>query len=164
MTMKSDVLSIRYNPNENVYELYFAGNKIVFSIVECLGKKDSFDDEIKLLKIDPDTPISVIPVNAIDTRLQFIQAILGYIRYKDKLRIRNRGLLIASLVLGTRQVRETIELLRKTYTYSDKKYYMICVGCIDICRRASCIPVSIRFDNIANQRLVKNIRVLIERL
>lgn len=162
--MESDVLSIRYDFYENIYELYFVGDKTVFSIVECLGRKDSFDDEIKLLEIGSDAPVSIIPVNAIDTQLQFIQAILGYIRYRDKLRIRNKGLLVASLILGTRQVRETIELLRKTYTYSNKKYYMICIESIDICKRASCKPISIRFDSIANQRLVKNIRVLVERL
>ncbi len=162
--MENSILSIYYKSCENIYELSFAGDKVVFSIVECLGRKDNFDDEVRLLDISPDTPVSIIPVNAIDTQLQFIQAVLGYIRYKDKLRIRNKGLLIASLILGTRQVRETIELLRRTYIDSDKRYYIVCIETINACKRTSCKPVSIRFDNIANQRLVKNIRVLIDRL
>ncbi len=140
--------------------------EILFSLYHCHKTERTLEDEIKILDIKRDDEIALIPSQLVKSRYQIVQALLYYmISEKIRRRYRTRGICIASLTTGIRQIKDLTSILKKEYDRSDS-YYVVCVNkAVEKCRETlneKCreIPLSSLGEDL--RAAVKNLREILE--
>jgi len=142
--------------------LHYFGEEIRFYTYECIGEKQSFTEELADLNIDNSKTIAIIPKKLIKDDFQIIQGVFHYHVFQDSFRkIRNKGLLLAMMILGFNQIERVVEEVGEKYSV-DKTYLVVSlteIGIDRVCREYL-------FNNILNDTMtiVKNIHNLIKRI
>lgn len=116
--------------HENIIRIVLEWRPLLIDIhlYVCKNSSRSLDNEIKLRGISHNTPIAIIPVTIVKTPFQLIQGAVHYAIYSNKItRIKNQGLLIASLVTGIHQLNELIDKL-ETEIGKGVDYYVLGVN------------------------------------
>ncbi|MEM4717725.1 MAG: hypothetical protein QXE81_03060 [Desulfurococcaceae archaeon] len=91
----------------------------------CKAKTTSLLEEIEYRKFNSKNPITLIPVNLVENMVQLLQGSLYYKIYAQRVhRVRNQGLLLASFILGVRQLNDLLDILEKSFVNTDK-YYIV---------------------------------------
>lgn len=149
------MISLKYNNAE-----------IQFSLYHCYKTGETLEDEIKILGIKRDDEIALIPSQLVISRYQIVQALLYYmISDKIRRRYRTRGICIASLITGIRQIKDLTSILKKEYNKSNS-YYVVCINKgVEKCRETlngKCREISLSSLGENLEITVKNLREILE--
>jgi len=118
---RGDHLELHINWREELIE-------VKAYILLCEKLCSNLDDEITTREIENSLPHTIIPVNSVSSIHQVVQGIVHYVIYESRQRrIKNRGLLLAALILGFNQINDLIENLKKHFETSPY-YYLIGVN------------------------------------
>lgn len=131
-------------------------------IYECINKYLDLEREAVYRDISPSKPVSIIPLTLIKNPLQLIQGALHYDMYSNKItKIRNRGLLLASLMLGTRQISELVEAIKNELSRG-VDYYLLSVN-TPVNALNECSPAGRQLikETRSLDELVKNTKLLL---
>lgn len=155
------VLKYSHQNNKIHVELTWRNTSFDLYIYLCRNKTNKLLSEVQLRSIKPDDPAALIPVTLIETPLQLIQGAIYYRIYSDRLtRIRNKGLLLASMILGVKQLGELIDKLEKEVGRG-VDYYLVSVDTpLDAVNECSSINMEeVRSTSLS--ALVKNTQFVI---
>ncbi len=151
--------------DDKSHVLSYLNYKVSLKIYKCQGGSTSLDGEIRRLDISPDKPIAVIPEDMIESAYQVLQGALYYM-IADKLwrRTRNKGLLLAILITGRRQIKDYVDEAIEEYSRS-KSYYTVVIA-EDKWRKVwkHCVPITIDVLGRDLTPAVKNLRRMIQLL
>lgn len=112
----------------NRISITYLGSRYEVSAFICGKLSPSLEDEIRLRGIGPDKPVALVPSSLISSPLQILQGAFHYAVYADKLkRVRNRGLLLAMLMAGFRQLNDFISAAEMEFARS-ADYYIVALG------------------------------------
>jgi len=142
--------------------LHYFGEEIRFYTYECIGEKQSFTEELVDLNIDDSKPIAIVPKKLIKDDFQIIQGVFHYHVFQNSFKkIRNKGLLLAMMILGFNQIERVVEEVGEKYNV-DKTYLVISLTEINIDRECR----EYLFNNVLNDTMsiVKNIHNLVKRI
>lgn len=105
--------------------LEYLGFHHEISALICEKLSASLEDEIKLRGLGPEKPIALVPSSLISSPLQILQGAFHYIANAERFRrVRNRGLLLAMLMTGFRQLNDFISAAERGYARS-ASYYIV---------------------------------------
>ncbi|WP_440060121.1 hypothetical protein ACSU1N_02920 [Thermogladius sp. 4427co] len=107
-------ITIRYLNSEYVAKTYI-----------CFKQCSTLKDEVTKLGLTPEQPIALIPESLVKYSLQILQGLIHYYANNNLFqRVKHRGLLLAMLILGDRQISELLENLEKGFA-SSKRYILV---------------------------------------
>lgn len=108
-------------------ELSWRNMELDIYLYLCEAKTTSLLEEVEYRGFDPRNPITLIPLNLVESTVQLLQGSLYYKLYAHRVhRVRNQGLLLASFILGVRQLNELLDQLEKSFVNTNK-YYIVSV-------------------------------------
>ena len=127
----------------------------------CRNITSKLLDEVKLRAIRQDDPIALIPVTLVETPLQLIQGAVYYKIYSSRItRTRNKGLLLASMSLGIKQLNELVDKLGSEVE-KGVDYYLVSVDTEPVVTN-SCNPADLSgVEDKSLRTLVKNTQFII---
>ncbi len=164
MSLRDNIILGLEASGDGGYWLSYLGYKVGFKIYRCIGEKAGFGEEINRLDLPSNCPVAVIPLSMLSSAYQLIQGLAYYVgSEKLRLRIRNKGLLLAVLITGKRQLKDYILEASDSYSESDKIYYIV-----EIKRSyswkppSSCQAIRIEDLGIAIHPAVKNLKHLLD--
>jgi hypothetical protein len=81
-------------------------------IYKCSNIYKNLLKEVEYRLIKPEDPIAIVPTSLIKTPLQLLQGSLYYKLYSNGIkRVKNRGLLLAMMITGNKQINKVVEAL-----------------------------------------------------
>ena len=99
--------------------------KVKAYIFLCEKLCENLNNEITVRGIESSFPHTIIPVTSIPSIHQLVQGVVHYAIYGERQhRVRNKGLLLAALILGSIQINDLVEILEKDFK-SSQYYYLI---------------------------------------
>jgi hypothetical protein len=127
-------LSIEWRENPLLVRVY---------LFACKKTCKDLDSEVETRRLVDTCAQAIIPVTSIASIHQILQGAIYYSLYASKQRrFRNRGLLLAALILGTTQIEELTKLLENTFEASNE-YYLVGVDC-KLDSLEGCYPLELR--------------------
>ncbi|MGC9121759.1 MAG: hypothetical protein ACP5HP_02345, partial [Thermogladius sp.] len=112
------VLEVR-SPKPGLLLIRYFGKEFEARIYQCWKKNEDIDAELQNLGLVPDLPVALIPSKLIENDVQLVQGLAHYYMNKNLLtRIRHKGLLLATLVTGFKQLKDLLGNLRVSYSQS----------------------------------------------
>ncbi len=160
---KNSILSIKAS-GDGWYWLSYLGYRVGFIIYKCVGEKPGFEEEVDALNPPSTCPVAIIPSLMLSTAYQVIQGIVYFTgSEKPRLRVRNKGLLLAMLLTGKRQLKDYIVEASDSYRKSGGTYYIVGLKCSYSWKPPSnCRIVRIEDLGTAIHPAVKNLKHLLD--
>ncbi|MEM4481747.1 MAG: hypothetical protein QXK88_04100 [Desulfurococcaceae archaeon] len=121
----------------------------------------SLAEEISRRGVSPDKPVALLPLSMVESPLQLIQGAIHYAMHAPRInRIKNRGLLLASLITGVTQLSELVESLERELR-GRGNFYLISVDAPP-CNTDKCVPIALRFnEDMYSEKLIKNVKCIL---
>ncbi|MEM2024696.1 MAG: hypothetical protein QXW94_00145 [Desulfurococcaceae archaeon] len=121
----------------------------------------SLTEEISRRGISPDKPVAMLPVSMVESPLQLIQGAIHYAMHAPRInRIKNRGLLLASLITGVTQLSELVESLERELR-GRGNFYLVSVD-VPPCNTDKCVPIAPRFnEDMYSGKIIKNVKCIL---
>ena len=154
-----------YSPKPGLLSIRYFGKEFEARIYQCWKKNEDIDAELQDLGLAPDLPVALIPSKLVGNDVQLVQGLAHYYMNKNLLtRIRHKGLLLATLVTGFKQLKDLLENLRVSYSQSER--YLVVAATGGFPRPSNCSEYEIRKTDIAKDitNIVKNVAVLLDLL
>lgn len=155
------VLRYYYQDGKIHIDLTWRNTSLDIFIHLCRNITSKLFDEVKLRSIKQDDPMALIPVTLVETPLQLIQGAIYYKIYSSRItRIRNKGLLLASMSLGIKQLNELVDKLENEIERG-VDYYLVSVDA-EPAITSSCNPADLSgVEDRSLHTLVKNTQFII---
>ncbi|MET1160244.1 MAG: hypothetical protein ABWW65_04725 [Thermoprotei archaeon] len=141
------------------------------SVCKCSRVHEKLDNEVVFLtrQLEESCDVfTIIPENIVtkeEILLRVIQGCIHYILYSNEFKVKNRGLLLAMLILGHKQLADVIDNLNKAYA-SSSSYFLVIINpdkaCPSNCKGLAYSTIEFKRKFLSN--LAKNILALIERI
>lgn len=154
-----------YNGIIRVY-LWWRNLSFEVYLYMCKNLSGNLEFEVNYRGITPDKPIAIIPVDIIASPLELLQGAIHYKLYSHRIRrIKNRGLVLALLSVGEKQLEKLIDFLEDGIR-AGSDYYVVAVD-TDLGNREACVPISFKHEDLKDLdpgklgKLVKNVDVLL---
>ncbi|AFK50692.1 hypothetical protein TCELL_0267 [Thermogladius calderae 1633] len=154
-----------YSPKPGILLVRYFGKEFEARIYQCWKKNKDVDAELQDLGLAPDLPVALIPSKLIESDVQLIQGVAHYYMNKNLLtRIRHKGLLLATLVTGFKQLKDLLENLRVSYSQSERYFIVAATGGFP--RPPNCSDYEIHETDFAKDitNIVKNVAVVLDLL
>lgn len=105
--------------------LWWRNQKFLVYFYSCKNLSKDLASEVKLRGLTPDKPVAIIPARMIKGLVQLVQGAVHYKIYAESIsRIKNKGLLLALLITGRKQLKELVDALELSIK-SGEDYYII---------------------------------------
>lgn len=145
--------------------LWWRSTSFRVSMYLCRNQSRSLEAEVNYRRITPDKPIAIIPVNTVNSILELLQGAVHYKLYSNRIRrVKNKGLVLALLCTGEKQLERLISTL-ETAISAGLDYYVVAVD-TELENRESCFPLGLeqrKFSELNSNdlsKLVKNVEAL----
>jgi len=99
--------------------------KVKACVFLCEKLSGELKNELLARGINGSSPLAIIPVTSVTSPHQVVQGVVHYVIHGARQhRIRNKGLLLSALILGTAQIDDLVEILEKHFK-SSQHYYLV---------------------------------------
>lgn len=129
----------------------------------CKNNSRNLVEEITFRGVTPDKPIALIPETLISSHLELIIGAAHYELYSHRThKIKNKGLALALLTLGEKQLDRLIGLLEKAVA-EGSRYYLVSLN-RDVDKKNNCEVLKVESKTLNRDellKLVKNVDALL---
>ena len=139
--------------------LWWRNLEVNIYLYSCHNITKDLASEVRMRGASPELPLALIPHNLVSSPLEILQGAIHYALYSHKIkRIRNRGLALALLITGIRQLEKLVSALEEELKRGTS-YYVVGVN-TDLRNKDCCAPLENLDTSRMPQRLAKNIELL----
>lgn len=129
----------------------------------CENTSRNLEEEIKFRGITPDNPVALIPETLISSHIELVLGAVHYKLYSHRIqRVKNKGLALALLTLGEKQLDRLINLIEKAVA-DGLRYYLVSLD-KDVNNKNGCTTLKIESRTLERNeflKLVKNVDALL---
>lgn len=152
------MLTVEAESGRVAFRLNWRGLTVSLYAYFCENNSKSLIGEVSKRGVSPDAPMALVPTTLVESPLQLVQGAIHYAIYATRVtRIKNRGLLLASMITGITQLNELIENLESEFR-DGADFYLVSVD-VPPSNTEECMPVALRCDKgVYLERLVKNVK------